>query len=767
MLPDAMAQRPGLYAPLSPSHPPSSLPAAGERIEVALAMMDAYNSTVSNYHPTSAHDLALEVSATGYITGTNFTTTIEGEILYDKNSPAHASLTASVVIPYAGHWSVSVTQGTYNVQHFLGSPHLITVAAAATDPASCVVEIPGGRSITAGSSFDAIVETFDEFDNPTSHPEDSFKSRAELGNSEENFSNRHVLSSDHTFSELQTVAGAYKLYLYHANTQREVAGSPISFDVLPAAPSAATSTASAGNTASIVSAFDTALSLQVFVNDAFGNEVFDAPAVVVQVQGLNSLDPTAVAEHLLEGPRYSHTVTVPEGLEAALVIGFSLDGVQIGKPVEIIVAPPFPICPTGFVLFESECVECPEGTECAAPGVNVLTLPLEAGYWRASNESIEVLQCGEVEACTPAVCEDRNEEIEEKTSGAVEDCSYYEEYCEDDSPLVDAGTTPKGWVAKMCPQTCSLCEERGGGGEMCAANHVGPLCELCEDGFAAVQGSCVECEGGGSAVALAGVVVVLAMTAALVAWFVRRNGAKVKKWTHGSGMAAVKAVLAYSQILGSLSITMLVDFGPAFSGLTQVLAASNLDFVSFLPLDCVAPMDHHARLLGYTLGILVLDAVLLLVYKAAGKGKGGQVLMALFLVNSFLLPQVSMVIFSTFPCTKFDDDYGTYLTADKSIDCDGAAHAGMVAYATAMIFVFPVGKPLLCLYLLWRKRGEIDVGQDRLEKEHAGLHGNGATGLQEAVELRDKNEDIKHLAFLYESYQPKYWWYEVWETYRR
>jgi hypothetical protein len=102
---------------------------------------------------------------------------------------------------------VSVTQGTYNVQHFLGSPRLITVAAAATDPASCVVEIPGGRSITAGSSFEAIVETFDEFENPTSHPEDSFKSRVELGNSKENFGNRHVLSSDYTFSELQTVAG--------------------------------------------------------------------------------------------------------------------------------------------------------------------------------------------------------------------------------------------------------------------------------------------------------------------------------------------------------------------------------------------------------------------------------------------------------------------------------------------------------------------------------------------------------------------------------
>ena len=127
---------------------------------------------------------------------------------YNKNSTAHASLTASVVIPYAGDWSVSVTQGTYNVHHFLGSPRLITVAAAATDPASCAVELPVGRSVTAGSSFEAIVKPFDEFENPTSHPEDSFKSRVELGNSEENIGNRHVLSTDHSFSEIVTVVGA-------------------------------------------------------------------------------------------------------------------------------------------------------------------------------------------------------------------------------------------------------------------------------------------------------------------------------------------------------------------------------------------------------------------------------------------------------------------------------------------------------------------------------------------------------------------------------
>ncbi|GMI24899.1 hypothetical protein TeGR_g14185 [Tetraparma gracilis] len=338
MHPDAMAQRPGLFAPLSPSLLLSSLPAAGERIEVALVMMDAYNFTVSADHSTSAHDLALEVSASGYITGTNFTTTIEGEILYNKDSPAHASLTASVVIPYAGDWSVSVTQGTYNVQHFLGSPHLIKVAPAPTAPANCEADFP--ILVKAGSNFTATVSTFDAFENPTVHPGDSFTFK-HVGENASATVFRDDASTV-TFSELMTSARSYKLNVTFADTGAQIANSPLNFDVFPASASAATSTASAGNTTSIESATDIPLPLQAFIRDAFGNEVLDAPGVAVQVQGLDPVDPVAVVVHVLEGPRYSHTVTVPESLEAALVIGFSLDGVQIGEPVEIIVAPPPP-----------------------------------------------------------------------------------------------------------------------------------------------------------------------------------------------------------------------------------------------------------------------------------------------------------------------------------------------------------------------------------------------------------------------------------------
>ncbi|GMI25561.1 hypothetical protein TeGR_g10462 [Tetraparma gracilis] len=344
MQPDAMAQRPGLYAPTSPSHPPSSLPAAGERIEVALAMMDAYNSTVSSSHPTSAHDLALEVSATGYITGTNFTTTIEGEIMYNKDSPTHASLTASVVIPYAGDWTLDVTQGTYNVQHFLGSPHLITVAAADTDPASCVVKIPGGRSITAGTSLKAIVETFDEFENPTSHPEDSFKSRVELGNSEENFGNRHVLPASHTFAEMQTLAGVYKLYLYHTNTQLEVAGSPISFDVRPAAADAASSTHNIDFDSFISrKSMDLELELRVDPFDRFYNPVLSATGYAVSIDGGDPIP--------LPAPFFSYTHTIPRAFSDTLLLSFTLDGAEIANsPVTLDVAPDNTVLYMGIIF---------------------------------------------------------------------------------------------------------------------------------------------------------------------------------------------------------------------------------------------------------------------------------------------------------------------------------------------------------------------------------------------------------------------------------
>ena len=62
-------------------------------------------------------------------------------------------------------------------------------------------------------------------------------------------------------------------------------------------------------------------------------------------------------------------------------------------------------------------------------------------------------------------------------------------------------------------------------------------------------------------------------------------------------------------------------------------------------------------------------------------------------------PGACVTIFKTFPCLHLDD--GTrWLSADLSINCDDPTHLQYVLYATLMLFVYPLGVPLLQTFLL-------------------------------------------------------------------
>jgi hypothetical protein len=63
-------------------------------------------------------------------------------------------------------------------------------------------------------------------------------------------------------------------------------------------------------------------------------------------------------------------------------------------------------------------------------------------------------------------------------------------------------------------------------------------------------------------------------------------------------------------------------------------------------------------------------------------------------------------------------------------------------------------------------RYTIDPGQDELVL----LRGSEEDGLKEAIRLRDEGPNIKShrkYAFLYEAYEPKCWWFEIFECVRR
>ena len=102
---------------------------------------------------------------------------------------------------------------------------------------------------------------------------------------------------------------------------------------------------------------------------------------------------------------------------------------------------------------------------------------------------------------------------------------------------------------------------------------------------------------------------------------------------------------------------------------------------------------------------------------------------------SFLLPTMTRLIFSTFPCLELDTGE-RWLLADKSIDCDSEAHGRMVAYASFMVVVVCIGVPGGCLYLLWRKRDKIN----------------------RAETTRAKDKSLDHIRSLFEYYKPEHWY---------
>jgi len=448
---------------------------------------------------------------------------------YDKNSPAHASLTASVVIPYAGDWSVSVTQGTYNVQHFLGSPHLITVAAAATDPASCTTKL--SSNLEVGGLLTASISTFDLLGNPTADPSDALTYWL-------NDDSTPALLDGNSVSAQVDVPGLQLLHV--AVNGVEIGGSPYVRQLSKPRRAA------------------NSLHRARFAPRRYS---FSVTGDLACPPGFTPVDNACM--RCANGFVKLDATSAPCSACVSFVAG-SVDTDPVRTPDSADSC----ICPTGFVLFESGCVECPEGTECAAPGVNVLTLPLEAGYWRASNESMEVLQCGEVEACT------------------------------------------------------------GNGTSTCAEGHRGPLCELCEEGWAMADGVCVGCGAGGSgkvwgALGAVGFVAVLLGVCGYAAYSANEKRVDGMKDRFKVLKVPVKLVLQYLQIMSMLEVSLDMKFPSIMGGLARASSASNVNFMGLAPVGCVGwGWNQDEKLLGFTSVLLVLGAAVGLLRNKEGVLQG-------------------------------------------------------------------------------------------------------------------------------------------------
>ena len=111
-------------------------------------------------------------------------------------------------------------------------------------------------------------------------------------------------------------------------------------------------------------------------------------------------------------------------------------------------------------------------------------------------------------------------------------------------------------------------------------------------------------------------------------------------------------------------------------------------------------------------------------------------LLLLFLV----LPATSTTIFRAFLCDgNFGVEGANFLEADYKLSCDSDEYQRLRVVAIVGIIMYPIGVNVLYATLLWRSRGSI----------------------------RHDGADITHLSFLYQSYKPEYFFYEVVDSVRR
>ncbi|CAN0250034.1 unnamed protein product [Scytosiphon promiscuus] len=350
-----------------------------------------------------------------------------------------------------------------------------------------------------------------------------------------------------------------------------------------------------------------------------------------------------------------------------------------------------------------------ENTQAKENGVTLETLDVTGGYWRATNDSVYILACYNADACI-------------------------------------GGQT--------------------GAEDYCAPGYTGPYCAVCEPDYSpSLSFTCTRCSRSRSQGLMAATVIAALVIACVVVAIVRylvstqlgeerSTGYFRRKVLPAIPLQALKIIVVVWQILIQFADAAQATYPGVYQDFLSAIDIVDFDLGSVLSAGCLwSNMDFHDRVLVNTLGPLVVVGLLGITYRIAiyrSSSAGGDAVVekiryrhqtVLLLVTFLIYSSVSSTVFQTFACEKLDDG-AEYLRADYSIQCTDAKHKNFEIYAGIMIFVYPVGIPLLYAILLFQRRDVLANGD------------------------ADKTK-AQSIAGLWEPYRPERFYYEVVECGRR
>jgi len=100
-----------------------------------------------------------------------------------------------------------------------------------------------------------------------------------------------------------------------------------------------------------------------------------------------------------------------------------------------------------------------------------------------------------------------------------------------------------------------------------------------------------------------------------------------------------------------------------------------------------------------------------------------------------------------------------FMYVDYTTRCYTPRHGAMLLYAGAFVLVYPLGIPAMYFVLLYNRRHQINpVLPWTNKKARMKL---SPKDVEHAIELRMHNPRISPFSFLYDAYEPEFWWWEV------
>jgi hypothetical protein len=407
---------------------------------------------------------------------------------------------------------------------------------------------------------------------------------------------------------------------------------------------------------------------------------------------------------------------------------------------------------------------CPIGAICNQVGLTIKTLMIKPKYWRSSNESLDIREC----LLKPKFC------IGGHTSRVS--ARSLQEVPNNNDTVNNNNTT-------------STTQQQN---DVCYPHHTGIYCQACDVGYVhrGPDRYCMECDDanrendinkiGGiifglflAIIAVLGLIPtrILAKKVETLDGSTRTTASKVNKMLESLdiGGEQVKIVIGFLQVVSAMSVSFssyLPDFFKSVAGALGVLAFDLSQFVDF---GCAVPdQSHFTGLLISTLVPFGVACIVWLTYQitrhVVEKRRPELIpdlnvaVNTIYLWIAFLVyPGVSSKILRTFNCEEFDDG-SRALQSDATVDCNSQRYQQYLGYAVFMFLIYVVGIPVTFFVLLKRKRKLLHMSQwAKLSPD------DQRTCLLE----RDAIPEIQSLHFLWQSYNPNAYWYEIFDLLRK